>query len=179
MEHKLDHYPSGRSASLSRLPDFNDKGHQLQRCEGTRTEPGPRNKGQEKLKRQIDSLLVGEPECLPTTLPVGWRCNIESSQMAPTSGFGYLGDRPGTTTGPSYHRFDFSAFKNIPISERFRMEFRVSSSTSSTIRISMLLDSAATAFKRFRTQKTSTTLTSGPSGLPAMLPTLPGKYNFL
>jgi hypothetical protein len=42
----------------------------------------------------------------------------------PTTGFGYLGYRPGTTTGPSYHRFDFSAFKEIPINERFRMEFR-------------------------------------------------------
>jgi len=42
----------------------------------------------------------------------------------PTTGFGYLGDRPGTTTGPSYHRLDFSAFKNIPINERFSMQFR-------------------------------------------------------
>jgi hypothetical protein len=42
----------------------------------------------------------------------------------PETGFGVLGSRPGTTTGPSYHRFDFSAFKSIPINERFRMEFR-------------------------------------------------------
>ncbi len=42
----------------------------------------------------------------------------------PETGFGVLGNRPGTTTGPSYHRFDFSAFKSIPINERFRMEFR-------------------------------------------------------
>jgi hypothetical protein len=42
----------------------------------------------------------------------------------PETGFGVLGDRPGTTTGPSYHRFDFSTFKNIPINERFNMEFR-------------------------------------------------------
>jgi hypothetical protein len=42
----------------------------------------------------------------------------------PRTGFGVLGDRPGTTTGPSYHRFDFSAFKSIPINERFRAEFR-------------------------------------------------------
>ncbi len=26
--------------------------------------------------------------------------------------------------GPGYRRWDFSAFKNIPITERFRMEFR-------------------------------------------------------
>jgi hypothetical protein len=42
----------------------------------------------------------------------------------PETGFAVLGNRPGTTTGPSYHRFDFSAFKQIPINERFRMEFR-------------------------------------------------------
>jgi hypothetical protein len=42
----------------------------------------------------------------------------------PLTGFGVLGNRPGTTTGPNYNRFDFSAFKNIPINERFRMEFR-------------------------------------------------------
>ena len=42
----------------------------------------------------------------------------------PATGFAALGNRPGTTTGPSYHRFDFSTFKSIPITERFRMEFR-------------------------------------------------------
>ena len=42
----------------------------------------------------------------------------------PATGFAALGNRPGTTTGPSYHRFDFSVFKSVPISERFRMEFR-------------------------------------------------------
>jgi hypothetical protein len=42
----------------------------------------------------------------------------------PLTGFAVLGDRPGTTTGPSYHRFDFSTFKNIPINERFSMQFR-------------------------------------------------------
>jgi hypothetical protein len=42
----------------------------------------------------------------------------------PQTGFGYLGNRPGTTTGPSYHDFDFSTFKNIPITERFSMQFR-------------------------------------------------------
>jgi Carboxypeptidase regulatory-like domain/TonB-dependent Receptor Plug Domain len=42
----------------------------------------------------------------------------------PETGFAVLGNRPGTTVGPSYHRFDFSAFKSIPINERFRAEFR-------------------------------------------------------
>ena len=46
------------------------------------------------------------------------------SGCIPATGFGVLGDRPGTTTGPGYHRLDFSAFKNIPINERFSMQFR-------------------------------------------------------
>jgi len=42
----------------------------------------------------------------------------------PLTGFGALGYRPTTTTGPGFHRLDFSTFKRIPISERFNMEFR-------------------------------------------------------
>jgi Carboxypeptidase regulatory-like domain/TonB-dependent Receptor Plug Domain len=51
---------------------------------------------------------------------------IENSPAGciPETGFSVLGNRPGTTTGPSYHRFDFSTFKNIPINERFSMQFR-------------------------------------------------------
>jgi hypothetical protein len=50
--------------------------------------------------------------------------NPTPTGCVPETGFGVLGFRPGTTTGPSYHRFDFSAFKDIPINERFRMQFR-------------------------------------------------------
>jgi hypothetical protein len=43
----------------------------------------------------------------------------------PLTGFSALGDRPTTVNeGPGYHRFDFSTFKRIPISERVNMEFR-------------------------------------------------------
>jgi hypothetical protein len=35
-----------------------------------------------------------------------------------------LGGYPTTTRGPGLVRFDFSTFKNIPISERFSMQFR-------------------------------------------------------
>ena len=55
---------------------------------------------------------------------LGGDASSNPAGCVPTSGFGYLGNRPGTTTGPSYHRFDFSAFKSIPINERFRAEFR-------------------------------------------------------
>jgi hypothetical protein len=42
---------------------------------------------------------------------------------APLTGLAALGGNPDLE-GPSFNRFDFSVFKNIPISERFRMEFR-------------------------------------------------------
>jgi hypothetical protein len=42
-----------------------------------------------------------------------------------TDTFGVLGGKqPSQFEGPGYHRFDFSVFKNFPITERVRMEFR-------------------------------------------------------
>ncbi len=35
-----------------------------------------------------------------------------------------MGSKPGQVTGPGFHRLDFSLFKQFPITERFRMEFR-------------------------------------------------------
>jgi Carboxypeptidase regulatory-like domain len=46
------------------------------------------------------------------------------SGCVPLTGAGLLGGYPTTTRGPGLARFDFSAFKNIPISERFSMQFR-------------------------------------------------------
>ena len=45
VDDKLDHYPSGRPASLSRLPDWNDRRHRLLRCDRSRAEPEARNQG--------------------------------------------------------------------------------------------------------------------------------------
>jgi hypothetical protein len=67
---------------------------------------------------------LGNPKAFQQPCLLGGDSTSNPAGCIPTTGFGYLGNRPGTTTGPSYHRFDFSAFKNIPISERFRMEFR-------------------------------------------------------
>jgi hypothetical protein len=67
---------------------------------------------------------LGNPKAFQQPCLLGGDATSNPAGCVPTTGFGYLGNRPGTTTGPSYHRFDFSAFKNIPISERFRMEFR-------------------------------------------------------
>jgi hypothetical protein len=42
----------------------------------------------------------------------------------PLSGLSILGDRPGTSYGPGFHRLDFSAFKGFQISDRISMQFR-------------------------------------------------------
>jgi hypothetical protein len=42
----------------------------------------------------------------------------------PLTGAALLGDGEGTTTGPGFHRFDFSAFKAMQLSERFSLQFR-------------------------------------------------------
>ncbi len=67
---------------------------------------------------------LGNPKAFQQPCLLGGDATSNPAGCVPATGFGYLGNRPGTTTGPSYHRFDFSTFKNIPINERFRMEFR-------------------------------------------------------
>ena len=63
----------------------------------------------------------GNPAAFQQPCPLG---------IAPTpgciaaTGSGVLGFRPGTTVGPGFHRFDFSAFKAIKLSERFNLQFR-------------------------------------------------------
>jgi Carboxypeptidase regulatory-like domain/TonB-dependent Receptor Plug Domain/TonB dependent receptor len=42
----------------------------------------------------------------------------------PLDGAGALGSKPGQISGPGFHRFDFSMFKNFRFSERFSMQFR-------------------------------------------------------
>ena len=42
----------------------------------------------------------------------------------PLSGSAVLGAKPATTVGPGFHRLDFSLFKDIPINQRFSMQFR-------------------------------------------------------
>ncbi len=46
------------------------------------------------------------------------------SGCVPLNGAAALGSKPGQTTGPGFHRFDFSAFKRFQLTERFSMEFR-------------------------------------------------------
>ena len=42
----------------------------------------------------------------------------------PLQGLAILGDRPGQSVGPGFHRLDFSAFKGFKISDRISMQFR-------------------------------------------------------
>jgi hypothetical protein len=62
---------------------------------------------------------IGNPAAFQQPCPLG---------AAPTTGcetnVPILGGYQGTTTGPGLAKFDFSAFKTIPINERFSMQFR-------------------------------------------------------
>jgi hypothetical protein len=61
----------------------------------------------------------------PCQLGADYQPKIDSpAGCVPMTGFGYLGYRPSQTTGPGFRRLDFSTFKNIPITERFSMQFR-------------------------------------------------------
>jgi hypothetical protein len=42
----------------------------------------------------------------------------------PLNGADALGSKPGQISGPGFHRFDFSLFKNYQINERFSLQFR-------------------------------------------------------
>jgi hypothetical protein len=70
---------------------------------------------------------LGNPKAFQQPCQLGDNYQPIENQPAgcvPLTGFGVLGNRPGTTTGPAYHDFDFSTFKNIPITERFSLQFR-------------------------------------------------------
>ena len=51
----------------------------------------------------------------PTATPAG---------CVPATGLGALGGGLSTTTGPGFHRLDFSTFKGVQLNERFSLQFR-------------------------------------------------------
>ncbi len=63
----------------------------------------------------------GNPNAFQQPCPLGVAA---TSGCIPSTGSDVLGYRPGTTTGPGFHRFDFSAFKAFRLSERFSLQFR-------------------------------------------------------
>jgi hypothetical protein len=62
----------------------------------------------------------GNPAAFQQPCPLG----IATQGCIAATGSGVLGFRPGTTVGPGFHRFDFSLFKAIKLSERFNLQFR-------------------------------------------------------
>ena len=63
----------------------------------------------------------GNPNAFQQPCPLGV---APTSGCIPSTGSDVLGYRPGTTTGPGFHRFDFSAFKAFKLTERFSLQFR-------------------------------------------------------
>ena len=64
------------------------------------------------------------PGGVPTNSPSGFRGDGSTYQCVPLAGFGALGGGASQVTGPGFHRLDLSFFKDIPITERFRVQFR-------------------------------------------------------
>jgi hypothetical protein len=63
----------------------------------------------------------GNPAAFQQPCPLG---AAPTAGCIPFTGNGVLGFRPGTTTGPGFHRLDFSLFKALPLTERFSLQFR-------------------------------------------------------
>jgi Carboxypeptidase regulatory-like domain/TonB dependent receptor len=63
----------------------------------------------------------GNPAAFQQPCPLG---AAPTTGCIPYTGNAVLGFAGPTTTGPGFHRFDFSAFKAIKLTERFSMQFR-------------------------------------------------------
>ena len=64
---------------------------------------------------------IGNPKAFQQPCPLG---AAATEGCIPETGSAVLGFAGPTTTGPGFHRLDFSLFKAIPINERFSMQFR-------------------------------------------------------
>ena len=126
--------------------------------------------------------FLGNPAAF--TQPCVWRSTGPDTSSVPgcipiDGGLGLLGGSPTQIAGPPFKRLDFSTFKDFQLSERFRLQFRRSSSTFSTTRTSTLPDSAATAFNRFRVRAISPVRTLAKWDPLAMLPTIRDRSSLL
>jgi Carboxypeptidase regulatory-like domain len=63
----------------------------------------------------------GNPGAFQQACPLG---GTPPSGCIALTGADVLGDKPGQTTGPGFHNFDFSTFKSFKFSERFSAQFR-------------------------------------------------------
>lgn len=68
----------------------------------------------------------GNPGAFQQPCQLGFSGPIPNSPPGciPLTGVQVLGGGPSTTTGPGFHRFDFSAFKAFQVTERVSMQFR-------------------------------------------------------
>jgi hypothetical protein len=61
---------------------------------------------------------------VPTGSPTGKNRDGVAFTCVPLTGFNVLGGGSTQVVGPGFHRLDFSIFKEIPLTERFRVQFR-------------------------------------------------------
>jgi hypothetical protein len=69
----------------------------------------------------------GNPAAFAQPCPLGAGGAPDTAKVAgcvPLAGLGALGGAGTQIPGPGFHRLDFSLFKDIPINERFRLQFR-------------------------------------------------------
>ncbi|MBW4039984.1 MAG: TonB-dependent receptor [Acidobacteria bacterium] len=68
----------------------------------------------------------GNPKAFQQPCELGPNGPIPGSPAGciPLQGSGVLGDAPATTTGPGFHRLDFSLFKAMQLNQRFSLQFR-------------------------------------------------------
>jgi len=66
----------------------------------------------------------GNPAAFQQPCQLGVTPAAPAGCIAPTTLAGYLGAGPSTTTGPGFHRLDFSTFKAFQVNERISMQFR-------------------------------------------------------
>jgi hypothetical protein len=69
---------------------------------------------------------IGNPAAFaqPCILGAGGVPTASPTGCVPLTGLKALGGPPAQIPGPGFHRLDFSVFKDIPITERVRMQFR-------------------------------------------------------
>jgi hypothetical protein len=65
----------------------------------------------------------GNPKAFQQACPLGADPGTAPG-CVPLDGNAILGDKPGQTSGPGFHNFDFSTFKNMRFSDRFSAQFR-------------------------------------------------------
>ena len=75
---------------------------------------------------KVDVFWFGNPAAFQQPCPLGFNGPISGGTPGciPLTGAAALGGAPATTTGPGFHRFDFSLFKNYAFNERYSLQFR-------------------------------------------------------